>query len=88
MDLNSKEWNIKMDENGMTSNIPWAWTMSITNTWTQIWDINISSWNMAEDFAWKAVNDELNNLEMELDSAAKSTNSNSQTNWWWTMSQE
>lgn len=84
MELNSKEWNIKMDENGMTSNIEWVWNMSITNTWTQIWDINISSWNMAQDFAWDAINNELNNLEMNLDSAVK----NSQTMWNWTMSQE
>lgn len=84
MELNSKEWNIKMDENGMTSDIPWMGSMSITNKWTQIWDINISSWNVAEEFTSKAISDELNNLEMNLDSAANLN----QTMWNWSMSQE
>lgn len=65
MEMQSKEWTMKMDENGMTSNIEWVGDVSITNTGTNIWGINISSWNVAEDLIKDSMNNEFNNMNMD-----------------------
>jgi hypothetical protein len=69
MQLNWAEWNINMDANWMTSDIEWVWKMSITNTWTKVWDIDLSKWtdNLIETSLnsemWNILEDSANEAE-------------------------
>lgn len=65
MGIQSEEWTMKMDENGMTSNIEWVWDVSITNTGSNIWGVNISSWNVAEDLIKNSMSNELKGMNID-----------------------
>lgn len=83
MELNWSEWNLKMDENGMTSDIDWVWKMSITNTWTKIWDIDMSKWT--DELIKTSLNSEMWNILKDSANEVNETDSSDEDNSSWTM---